>query len=136
MFVSTIQSLRWRTKNMTDFHPDESPAEGPASAVQIRPKKRRRSKPKKAPRFHVVLWNDDDHTYDYVILMLRALFGYSTEQGYRLAREVDRTGRAVVFTSSLEKAELKRDQILAFGPDPFMKESTGPLVATLERDRD
>ena len=121
---------------MSDLPLEQPGQTDPTAAVRVGTKKRRKGKPKKEPRFHVVLWNDDDHTYDYVIVMLRTLFGYSTEQGYRLAKEVDKAGRAIVFTSSLTQAELKRDQILAFGPDPWMVESTGPLVATLERDRD
>jgi ATP-dependent Clp protease adaptor protein ClpS len=102
-------------------------------AVIDRPKIRRKEKPKKEPRFHVILWNDDVHTYEYVILMLQNLFGYPIEKGFMLAKEVDTMGKAIIFTSSLEQAELKRDQILAYGPDPLMMESTGPLVATLEK---
>jgi ATP-dependent Clp protease adaptor protein ClpS len=91
---------------------------------------------KKEPKYHVVLWNDEVHTFDYVVHMLWVLFGYSAECGWRLALEVDGRGTAIIYTSSLERAEIKRDQILAFGPDPFILESKGPLIATLERDRD
>ena len=45
--------------------------------------------------------NDDDHTYQYVIAMLRELFGYPEEKGYQLAHEVDTAGRAVVTTTTL-----------------------------------
>jgi ATP-dependent Clp protease adaptor protein ClpS len=105
------------------------------TAVGICPKDRRekKNKPKKEPRFHVILWNDDVHTYEYVIIMLHAIFGYPVEKGFQLAREVDTRGRAVVFTSSLEQAELKRDQILGFGPDPLLAESEGSIIATLEK---
>jgi ATP-dependent Clp protease adaptor protein ClpS len=47
---------------------------------------------KKQPRYHVVLWNDDDHTYQYVIAMLQKLFGHPPEKGYLLAKEVDVEG--------------------------------------------
>lgn len=114
----------------------ENIPDDPLANVQTRPKKRRKRKPEKEPRFHVVLWNDEEHTYQYVIRMLQSIFGYPPEQGYRLAKEVDSSGRAIVFTSSLGSAELKRDQILSFGPDPYMTESNGPLCATLEKDRD
>lgn len=113
----------------------ENIPDDPLSDTQTRPKKRRRRKPEKEPRFHVVLWNDEEHSYQYVILMLQALFGYPPERGFQLAKEVDTTGRAIVFTSSLGSAELKRDQILSYGPDPDMVESNGPLCATLEKDR-
>jgi len=105
------------------------------AAVSVRPKNRdkKKNKPKKEPRFHVILWNDDDHTYDYVIIMLHVIFGYSVEKGFQLAREVDTHGRAIVFTSSLERAEVKRDQILGFGPDPLLAQSQGSIIATLEK---
>lgn len=118
---------------MSDFD-IENADQQPVMKVEVRPKRRKKSKPKKEPRFHVVLWNDDDHTYQYVIYMLQALFGYSPERGFLLAKEVDRHGRAIVFTSSLGQAEQKRDQILAFGPDPYLESSVGPLCATLEKD--
>jgi len=107
-------------------------------AVSVRPSDRRktREKPKKEPRFHVILWNDDVHTYEYVIIMLHTIFGYPVEKGFQLAREVDTRGRAVVFTSSLEQAELKRDQILGFGPDPLLEASQGSIIATLEKAAD
>lgn len=84
------------------------------------------------PPFHVVLWNDDDHTYLYVISMLMELFGYPPEKGYQMAREVDTTGRVVVFTTTREHAELKRDQIHAYGRDSTLKESKGSMSATIE----
>ncbi|GHT26121.1 ATP-dependent Clp protease ClpS [Planctomycetales bacterium] len=102
--------------------------------IQIKPKKHKKRKPKKEPRFNVILWNDDEHTFQYVVVMLQQLFGYPPEKGLLLAYEVHRTGRAIVFTSSLGKAELKRDQILAFGADPWAEKNSGPLCATLERN--
>lgn len=120
---------------MSDSHQENFPPDS-TPEIQLRPKKKRRKKPRRAPKFHVILWNDDEHTYEYVVGMLQALFGYPPERGYQLAREVDHSGRAIIYTSSLAQAELKRDQILGYGPDPLLNESTGPLIATLERDRD
>ena len=103
--------------------------------TSVRPKDRhkKKGKSKKEPRFHVILWNDDVHTFEYVIIMLHTVFGYPVEKGFQLAREVDTRGRAIVFTSSLGQAELKRDQILGFGPDPLLAESKGSIIATLEK---
>ena len=110
------------------------------TVIAVRPKKRNKNKDKdktkKEPRFHVILWNDDVHSYQYVIVMLNFIFGYPFAKGYQLAREVDTRGRAIVFTSSLEQAELKRDQILGFGPDPLLAESHGSIIATLEKAAD
>ena len=89
-------------------------------------------KPKKQPPYHVVLLDDDDHSYDYVIRMMKAVFGYAEERGYQLAKEVDTSGRVIVLTTTLEHAELKRDQIHAYGADPMLARSSGAMSAVLE----
>ena len=104
--------------------------------VSFKNQRRKKDQSKKEPRFHVILWNDDVHTYEYVIIMLHTVFGYPVEKGFQLALEVDTRGRAIIFTSSLEKAEQKRDQILRFGPDPLLAESQGSIIATLEKAAD
>ena len=87
---------------------------------------------RRQPPYHVILFNDDDHTYEYVIEMLKALFGYPIEKGFQLAKVVDTQGKAVVCTTSLERAELKRDQIHAFGPDPRIGDCKGSMSAVIE----
>ncbi|MBL9092321.1 MAG: ATP-dependent Clp protease adaptor ClpS [Planctomycetaceae bacterium] len=89
-------------------------------------------KRKKQPRYHVVLWNDDDHSYEYVIVMLMELFGHPPEKGYLLAKEVDLHGKAIVLTTTLEHAELKRDQIKAYGKDPNIRACQGSMSSTIE----
>lgn len=84
------------------------------------------------PPYHVILLNDDDHTFDYVIRMLKELFAYPEEKGYKMAKEVDDTGRVIVCTTSLERAELKQDQIHAYGPDPLLARCKGSMSAELE----
>jgi|SRR4051812_23436883 ATP-dependent Clp protease adaptor protein ClpS len=90
------------------------------------------TKPKRQPPYHVVLIDDDQHTYDYVVRMMRGLFGYPEEKGVQLAKEVDSVGRVIVLTTTLEHAEFKRDQIHAFGADPIMSTCTGSMTAVLE----
>jgi len=85
-----------------------------------------------APLFHVVLLDDDDHTYEYVIRMLGAVFGFDPETGMAHAREVDRAGRTIVLTAGRELAELKQELIHAFGPDPLLPRSKGSMSAILE----
>lgn len=87
---------------------------------------------KRQPPYHVILLDDDDHTYEYVITMMQQLFGYPREKGYQIAREVDSTGRAIVLTTSREHAELKRDQIHAFGPDKGIPRCKGSMSAEIE----
>lgn len=89
-------------------------------------------KPKSLPTWNVVLMDDDQHTYDYVIEMLINLCGHSLDSGFRLARRVDQQGRAVVFSAHRELAELKREQIEGFGSDPRIASCQGPMTAVLE----
>jgi len=105
----------------------DAPAD-PGVAVAARQDER----PQRQPRYHVVLWNDDDHTYQYVITMLRQLFGHPPERGMQLAKQVDRDGRVVVMTTTKEHAELKRDQVRAFGADRLLARSKGSMSATIE----
>jgi ATP-dependent Clp protease adaptor protein ClpS len=84
------------------------------------------------PQFHVVLLDDDDHTYDYVIEMLQKLFLYSKADAFRRAVEVDTLGRTIVITCELPQAEFARDQIHSFGADPRMPRSEGSMRAVIE----
>jgi ATP-dependent Clp protease adaptor protein ClpS len=95
-------------------------------------KEKREEKTKRQPPYNVVLLNDDDHSYQYVIIMLQQLFGHPPEKGYQMAKEVDTTGRVIVLTTTMEHAELKRDQIHAFGPDPLIARCKGSMSATIE----
>jgi len=90
------------------------------------------TRPTPAPLWHVILLDDDDHTYDYVIEMLGKIFGHSLETAFQMAREVDTTGRVIVDTTSRERAELKRDQIHAYGGDWRLERSQGSMSATIE----
>ena len=87
---------------------------------------------KRQPPYHVILLNDDDHTYQYVIYMLQTLFGHTPETGFKMAQEVDKTGRVIVDTTSLERAELKQEQIHGFGPDPLIPRCKGSMSAVIE----
>jgi ATP-dependent Clp protease adaptor protein ClpS len=93
---------------------------------------REEEKVKRQPPYNVILLNDDDHTYEYVIAMLQTLFGHPPEKGYQMAKEVDTTGRVIVMTTTMEHAELKRDQIHAFGADPRMPRCKGSMSAMIE----
>jgi ATP-dependent Clp protease adaptor protein ClpS len=84
------------------------------------------------PLFHVVLLNDDDHTYDYVVEMLAAIFCVSAEAAFQHAVEVDTTGRTIVMTCEREQAEFGRDQIHGYGADPRMPRSKGSMTAIIE----
>jgi ATP-dependent Clp protease adaptor protein ClpS len=84
------------------------------------------------PLYSVVLLDDNDHTYDYVIEMLQKIFIISLDRAYQHAEEVDRCGRTVVLTCELPAAEFGRDQIHAYGPDWRLARSMGSMSAEIE----
>lgn len=84
------------------------------------------------PLFNVVLLDDNEHTYEYVIEMLCTLFFLSPEAAYGNACEVDKTGRTVVITCDKDAAEFGRDQIHSYGADPRMAVSKGSMSARVE----
>jgi ATP-dependent Clp protease adaptor protein ClpS len=86
----------------------------------------------RVPLFHVVLLDDNDHTYDYVVDMLQKLFIFTVDEAFRHAVEVDRTGRTILLTCELPEAEFARDQIHAYGPDWRLPRSKGSMSAVLE----
>lgn len=82
--------------------------------------------------WNVVLLDDDDHTYEYVIEMAQRVFRVSAQRALEIARTVDEQGRAVCITTHREHAELKREQILSFGADPRLSRSAGAMSAIIE----
>ena len=109
-----------------------------AAITELQPKpgsqRRHRAadRPQPQPRYNVILWNDNDHTYLYVVMMMEELFGHTQEKGYQIAQEVDKQGRAIVLTTTKEHAELKRDQIHAYGKDRLLDSCKGSMSATIE----
>lgn len=85
-----------------------------------------------SPMFNIVLIDDDDHTYEYVIEMLIEIFGHNQRGAFHMALTVDYTGRVVVFTGHKEVAERKRNEIISYGPDWRLARSTGSMSAVVE----
>ncbi|WP_425401029.1 ATP-dependent Clp protease adaptor ClpS [Aeoliella sp.] len=114
------------------FEDTEQPDDGDTSTV-VAPKKERKAHrtEREVPKYHVVLWDSDDHTFDYVEKMLRELFGHTKKDCEQIAKGVDEEGRAIVLTTTKEHAELKRDQIHAYGKDN-LEGSKGSMWATIE----
>jgi ATP-dependent Clp protease adaptor protein ClpS len=105
-----------------------------SSTATLVPEKEPAAKPKKrrVPRYHVVLWDSDAHSYQYVEQMLRELFGHVKEKCHEMAVTVDTKGKVVVLTTTKEHAELKRDQIIAYGKDDSIRNCKGSMHATIE----
>lgn len=102
----------------------------PGTAPYVQPEQTERTSLR--PRWHVILLNDDDHTYEYVIEMLAAVFGHSAQTAFTMARTVDTAGQVIVDTTSKERAELKQEQIHAYGPDWRIPKCQGSMSAVIE----
>jgi ATP-dependent Clp protease adaptor protein ClpS len=80
-----------------------------------------------APRWKVILLNDDVTTFQFVIELLQSLFHKSREDAVRLTREIHDTGSALITVTGLEHAELYVQQVRSLArPRGF------PLTATIE----
>ena len=61
------------------------------------------------------------------------MFRYEQLKAQQLTLEAHETGRSVVWSGSLEVAELKADQIRSCGPDPRAASASAlPLRVTIE----
>ncbi|TVQ61903.1 MAG: ATP-dependent Clp protease adaptor ClpS [Phycisphaerales bacterium] len=104
----------------------QTPKVTPATRTDARPR------PKRQWLWNVVLLDDDHHTDVYVVRMMQELFHKKPADGLRVAVEVDTQGRAVCLTTHKELAELKRDQIHAYGRDPLIASCAGAMRAVIE----
>jgi ATP-dependent Clp protease adaptor protein ClpS len=82
--------------------------------------------------YHVILLDDNDHTYEYVIEMLMEIFGFSEQKAYEHTVEVDSKGHSRLTTCPLAEAEAKRDEVHAYGADWRLPRSAGSLAALIE----
>ncbi len=80
-----------------------------------------------APRWKVMLLNDDVTTVEFVISLLMKVFQKQREEAVRLTWEIHYTGSALVTVTTLERAELYVEQVRSLArPRGY------PLTATLE----
>jgi ATP-dependent Clp protease adaptor protein ClpS len=113
---------------------DDLPIESDETNVSTlsEPKTHTTTTTKRQPPYNVIVLNDEEHTFEYVIEMLAKLFGHSRSKGESIAWTIHTHGKAIVFTTHKELAELKREQVLAYGPDPRMEISKGSLGCYIE----
>jgi ATP-dependent Clp protease adaptor protein ClpS len=119
---------------MSEPHSTAIEGSDAATGVAIAPRHEteHKTRTRRLPPYHVIILNDEEHTFDYVIELLCKLFGHSTSTSEALTWAIHNTGRAVVYTTHKELAELKREQVIAYGPDPRLSTSTGPLTCYVE----
>ncbi|HLW65479.1 MAG TPA: ATP-dependent Clp protease adaptor ClpS [Gemmataceae bacterium] len=76
------------------------------------PETREESKVKRQPPYNVILENDDHHSMEFVVEVLKKVFSYPMEKCVQLMMQAHETGRSVVWTGAKEVAELKHEQIV------------------------
>lgn len=72
------------------------------------------SRPRLLPPYNVVLENDEHHSMEFVVDVLRKVFGFALEKSVQLMMTAHETGLAVVWTGPKEVAELKAEQMTTF----------------------
>jgi ATP-dependent Clp protease adaptor protein ClpS len=86
----------------------------PDVVVSTKPKTREETKTHQVPPYNLILENDDDHSFEFVMGVLIKALGYTVERSFELTRQAHQQGRAVVWTGPKEVAELKLEQVLTF----------------------
>lgn len=103
------------------------------AAPEVLPVEETETRTRRQPPYAVILHNDDTSTMQFVVAVLRKVFGYTLEKCVQLMLEAHEKGRCVVWTGPLELAELKADQIISCGADPDAVNGVShPLRVTVE----
>jgi ATP-dependent Clp protease adaptor protein ClpS len=110
-----------------------TPEAPPKTRPAKRPKPDPNSRPRPLPPHAVVLHNDPFNNMDYVVGVLKKVFRYGTGHAFMLMLRAHFSGRSIVWTGTLEVAELKAQQVTACGPDPrAIARGAGPLRTSVE----
>ena len=91
------------------------------------PKSRPNPKTRRLPPYNVVILNDEEHTFPYVIELLIKLFRHDLPKAEELTWRIHTTGRAIVYTPTKSSPSSRRDQVIAYGADPRLEISKGPM---------
>ena len=74
------------------------------------------------PLFHVVLLDDDDHTYDYVVEMLTKIFFLPAEIAFQHAVEVNDHGGGASLAAALDRNIMHGTQLAGeWQPNPSVQ---------------
>ena len=113
-----------------------SAQQAPSPGTTATPTRERRTADRTDERleglFHLLLLDDNHHSYDYVVEMLGKVLGYGPEKAFALARIVDSEGRVIVETGSHDQVTRHQRQIHSYGADPRIPTSSGAMSAIVE----
>jgi ATP-dependent Clp protease adaptor protein ClpS len=100
--------------------------------VTTKPKERAAERTQRLPPYHVILLNDDYHSMEFVVEVLRKALGCNDQNAVLLMHEAHTNGRAIVWTGPKEVAELKVEQIRTFHELRDGGHQLGPLDCVIE----
>lgn len=105
----------------------------PDTIVTTKTRPREETRTRLLPPYNVILLNDDYHSFEFVIGVLRQVLHCTIWQAVRLTTEAHTTGRAIIWTGAKEVAELKVEQVRTFHETRELdNRPLGPLDCTLE----
>jgi ATP-dependent Clp protease adaptor protein ClpS len=103
----------------------------PEIGIATKPREREETKTRLLPPYNVILENDDYHSFEFVIEVLRKVMSCSEQRAFQLTEEAHTKGRAVIWSGPKEVAELKVEQVCGCH-EIRGSLKLGPLGCTLE----
>jgi ATP-dependent Clp protease adaptor protein ClpS len=102
--------------------------------AKSRRRETKKARPKTRPPHAVIVENDAVHTWIYVVGVFQKVFGFSKSKSFLLTAKIHFAGESIVWSGTLEVAELKRDQIRGCGPDHHARRPCNfPLGVRIEK---
>ena len=98
--------------------------------TKTRPKSKEGTR--RIPPYHVILENDDLHSFEFVVEALRKALCCTEQRAIQFTTEAHTKGRAIVWTGTKEVAELKAEQIQSFHEIRGDGRKLGPLGVVIE----
>jgi len=90
-------------------------------------------RPRLSPRHVIVVFNDNDHTFEYVIELFLKVFRYPLDKCKALATRIHQEGRTIVWSGTKELGELKIEQLRNGGPDLWAETRVDyPIICELQ----
>ena len=104
----------------------------PEVTITTKPREREETRTRRVPPFHVILENDDHHSFEFVMGVLQKALGYNQQKCFQLTMLAHESGQAIVWTGTKEVAELKMEQLQSFHEIKASGQKLGPLGVRIE----
>jgi ATP-dependent Clp protease adaptor protein ClpS len=86
----------------------------PDVGITTKPREREETHTHRQPPYNVILENDDDHSFEFVMEVLRKVLACTEQRAFQLTHEAHTNGRAIIWTGAREVAEFKVEQVQTF----------------------